>query len=295
MKLNNLNNKIIWYNINKEGYINKHLENKPAIYIYMKNSLSNNEFNCYIGSTINLSARISSHRCQINNFNNYKYTNKRTLFYELIIKHGWENFQFGILEYIDLSFVKDIKQKKEIILEKEQYYLNNINPSLNSYKKATSSLGVKRSLAFSIKMSKIRRGKSIRSNKKINNTIRIITEETKSKISLKNQGINVKVFDKLNNLINEFASIRSTAKFFNVHPKTINNIYKTGKSFDEFIYKFELKDNRISIYDINKNIIDTFDNSKKVSIHYNIPSSTLSDYIKSNKLYKNKFYFSKHA
>lgn len=292
MKISNLKKKIIWYNINKEGYIDKPLENKPAIYIYMKNSLSNKEFDSYIGSTINLSARISSHRCQINN---YKYTNKRTLFYESIIKHNWENFQFGILEYIDLSSVTDTKQKKEIILEKEQYYLNNINPSLNSYKKATSSLGVKRSLAFSIKMSKIRRGKSIRLNKKINNTVRIITEETKSKISLKNQGINVKVFDKFNNLINEFVSIRSTAKFFNVHPKTINKIYKTGKSFDDFIYKFELKDNRIYIYDINKNILNTFDNSKKVSIHYNIPSSTLSDYIKSNKLYKNKFYFSKHA
>jgi len=65
----------------------------------------------------------------------------------------------GVLEYIDLSQIADSKDKKLIILDKEQYYLNILNPFLNLYKKANSSLGAKRSPNFSIKASKIRRGK----------------------------------------------------------------------------------------------------------------------------------------
>jgi len=38
-------------------------------------------------------------------------------------------------------------------------------------------------------------------------------------------------------------------------------------------------------------LIKTLDNIKKTSIWFNIPKNTIGDYIKSGKLYKNKFYF----
>jgi hypothetical protein len=198
-----------------------------------------------------------------------------------------------VLEYIDLSNNIDIKLKKKIILDKEQYYIDNLNPTLNTYKIANSSLGTKRDIIFCLNMSKIRRGKSINYSSKPNNIVKIVTPETRSKISLTNQGINVKIFDKFNNFIYEFSSIRSTAKHFGVHPKTIGNIYRTGKSFDEFIYKFTIKDTRICVYNINNELINILDNLKKTSLFYDISSSTLSDYIKSGKLYKNKYYFCK--
>jgi hypothetical protein len=142
-------------------------------------------------------------------------------------------------------------------------------------------------------MSQLRRGIPKKLNNQNIKIPRLVTNETKLKISLNNQGIKVKVFDRFHNLIYEFSSIRNTAKFFNVDPKTINNIYKTGKSFDEYIYKFEPKDTKIYVYNVNNYLINILDNSKKASIFYKIPSSTLSNYIKSNKLYKNRFYFSK--
>ena len=55
------------------------------------------------------------------------------------------------------------KTKREILLLREQYYLDNINPSLNVCKKADSPLGVKRNKMFSINLSKSRRGINIRS------------------------------------------------------------------------------------------------------------------------------------
>lgn len=37
----------------------------------------------------------------------------------------------AILEYLDLKDVTDTLQKRRVLLLKEQYYLDNINPSLN--------------------------------------------------------------------------------------------------------------------------------------------------------------------
>jgi DNA-binding XRE family transcriptional regulator len=60
--------------------------------------------------------------------------------------------KFGVLEYLDLSNVTSIEEKKKIRLEKEQYYLNNMNPSLNICKAVSSSLGLKRNTIFSINL-----------------------------------------------------------------------------------------------------------------------------------------------
>jgi hypothetical protein len=83
----------------------------------------------------------------------------------------------------------------------------------------------------------------------------------------------------------------SAAKYFNVDRSIIKRIYKTGISYDNFIYKFENKDLRISVYDNNNKLINIFNNKLETSIAYNIPSTTLYRYIKTGKLYKNKYYF----
>ena len=111
-------------------------------------------------------------------------------------------------------------------------------------------------------------------------------------ISSRCQGVSVKVFDKNNNLITEFPTITSAASHFGVYGKTIGMIFKTGKSYDDYTYKFEVRDTRIWIYNSsNKELIKTLDSIKKTSEWSNIPESTISDYIKSGKLYKNKYYF----
>jgi hypothetical protein len=105
------------------------------------------------------------------------------------------------------------------------------------------------------------------------------------------QEINVKIFDKFNNLIHIFPTIKSAAKHLRVRHCSITKIFKTGISYDEYTYKFELKDLRIRIYDYNNKFIETLQNAKIVSTKYNILRSTLSNYIKSGKLYKNKYFF----
>jgi hypothetical protein len=109
---------------------------------------------------------------------------------------------------------------------------------------------------FSINLSKARKGKKIKKSSFNNNIVKLITPEIKSKLSLRNKGVDVKVLDKSNKLIYQLLDksnkliyqlpiITKTAKFFNISTKTISRIYYTGKPFDDFIYKFNVKDNRI--------------------------------------------------
>jgi hypothetical protein len=91
--------------------------------------------------------------------------------------------------------------------------------------------------------------------------------------------------------LNQFPTITSATRHLGVNTKTICMIFKTGKSYDNFIYKFKVKDNRIWIYDNNYKLIITSYSLKKVSKWSKIPTYTISDYIKLGKLYKNKYYF----
>ncbi len=281
---------IIWYDIDKNGYINKSLKNQTAVYIYMKIRHFDSKACYYVGSTNQLASRISSHRSLVINWDKHKKKGS-SIFYISIRKHGWLNFKFGILEYVDLSNLTDTEQKKKTLLEREQYYLDNINPSLNTRKIAYSPLGVKRDRMFSVNLSKSRRGKSIKSFIKDNIIPKVVSSETKLKISLRCQGVSVKVFDKSNNLVKQFPTITSAALHFGVSTRTLSMIYKTGKSYDDYIYKFKVKDIRVWIYDSNNKFIKILDNIIKTSLWSKIPESTLSNYIKSGKLYKNKYYF----
>jgi hypothetical protein len=59
-----LKNKILWYNINNKGYIEGELEYKPAVYIFMKRC---EEKYSYVGASLQLRNRLSSHRSRVNN------------------------------------------------------------------------------------------------------------------------------------------------------------------------------------------------------------------------------------
>jgi rRNA-processing protein FCF1 len=70
-----------------------------------------------------------------------------------------------------------------------------------------------------------------------NNEPKILTSETRLKMSLRTQGVKVKVFDKSYNLINEFPTIISVAKYFNVSRRTIGRYLDKDKLYNGFIFK----------------------------------------------------------
>lgn len=91
-------------------------------YIYkIKDSKNESEF--YIGSTTRFSSRKSHHKKNTNNKVSKKYWCK---LYQYIRANGnWDSFNMVILE-------EGEAENRNIIKQKEQEYINNMKPTLNS-------------------------------------------------------------------------------------------------------------------------------------------------------------------
>lgn len=275
-KTENLNIKIIpiisYYNVDKcKDIIYKENKNKSAIYRWV-NNINNKS---YIGSAVNLSNRLKTY-FSINTLKKIL-TKESSMIYKAILKYNYSNFRLEILEYC----------KKDVLLGREQYYIDNLNPEYNILKFAGSRVGHKMNFNTKMAISIALRSRSVLNKFELKDNI------PKSNLSLRgwNNGISVKIFDSSNNFLNQFSDMKTAAKYIGVSKNTIYKIYKTNISYDNYIYIFEKKDFRIWIYDSNYKLIKVLDNVNKVSFIYNIPKSTLSLYIRSGKIYKNKYYF----
>jgi group I intron endonuclease len=103
-------------------------ENRGKTGIYRWINLDSN--NSYVGSSIDLGRRFRGY---------YNYThlthplNKGMVIYRALLKYGYSKFKLEILEYCD----------RENLHEREQYYLDLLNPKYNVLTKAGSILGYK--------------------------------------------------------------------------------------------------------------------------------------------------------
>lgn len=107
---------------------------KSGIY-KITNTLNNK---CYIGSAVDPKARIYTHKSQLSKGKHHS----------ILLQRAWnkyvcDNFLFTILEECE----------KEKLIEREQFYLDTLNPEYNIAKKAGNCLGVKFSKESSLKKS----------------------------------------------------------------------------------------------------------------------------------------------
>jgi group I intron endonuclease len=89
----------------------------------------------YVGSSADLSNRFSQYYSK-------KHLDRvlskgNSIIYSSILKYGYSNFSLQILEYCT----------PDVLLEREQYYIDLLKPSYNIYQVAGSPLGFKHSLA----------------------------------------------------------------------------------------------------------------------------------------------------
>src|SRR5579871_2752318 len=90
----------------------------------------------YIGSAVDLSKRLKIY------YSPYGLKRVDNYISRAIILHGHSAFSLSILEYINISHLsKDGLAKKTLILEREQHYLDILQPEYNILKIAGSSLG----------------------------------------------------------------------------------------------------------------------------------------------------------
>lgn len=124
--------------------------------IYSITNLINNKK--YIGSTINFSNRWSRHKHNLNRNNHCNEHLKNAW-----TKYGYSNFKFEVIEYVsDLS----------ILIEREQFWINNIKPEYNKRLIAENNIG--------FKMTEEQKERRKNSGKYKN---RIVTDEWKKRMS----------------------------------------------------------------------------------------------------------------
>lgn len=91
--------------------------------IYMVRNKINGDF--YIGSTINLKTRESNHR----------YRNKthkgNSIVRNAVLKYGEDNFEFIVLDYYIFGDFATREYINEILVSREQYYVDNLKPKYN--------------------------------------------------------------------------------------------------------------------------------------------------------------------
>lgn len=187
----------------------------------------------YIGSAFNIKIRLSLYF----NFNHLE-DNKTMKICNALRVHGYSAFSLSILEYINIENLSK-SESKELILRREQYYLDTFTPEYNILKIAGSRLGSfhledtiqkmkdakkgnTHSLEVRLKISEGNKGKLLNIPK---------TKEHKENIS-KILGTTIYVYDSENlTLLYTFTSARKAEEFLESSRPTILTYAKNGKLF----------------------------------------------------------------
>ncbi len=221
--------------IGSRSQIQKDLKGKCGIYQFINKE---DPSKTYVGSSINLWERIRYHIRTANNAN-YAYV---SLLYRGIAKYHWHGFKLIILELTN--------NDKDILLAREQYYLDLFKPYYNILTEAGSPAGRVLSIETREKMSLAHKrpegsgmfGKThSEETKKLFSLTRLgennsqwgkqLSESTKLALSItKGTAIYVYSADK-STLFNTFTSARKAAEHFNVHHQLILRHTKNGELF----------------------------------------------------------------
>src|SRR5690606_13201914 len=125
-------------------------DNKGKTRIYQWTHIESNK--TYIGSAVDLSKRFK-------NYFNKNYLNRFKKMYicNALLHHGYSAFSLSIVENIDISNLSK-EEARQLILSREQHYLNSILPGYNILPTAGSLLGFYHSSETKAKMSEAKKG-----------------------------------------------------------------------------------------------------------------------------------------
>ena len=204
----------------KESILN---DNKAKAGIYCWTNIDSGKK--YVGSSIDLYRRFMQ-------YYNMKYlirASEFSLICKALLKHGYSNFQLEVLEHCDPS----------IVIEKEQYYIDLLNPEYNILKVAGSSFGYKHTVESLKKMSEIAKNRSEETIAKLReaalgkkhseDTIAKLKEIASNRLKHPVEGIVVEVKDIQTGEITVYESLRSVARDFNTSISPIRSNFANGK------------------------------------------------------------------
>jgi group I intron endonuclease len=204
-----------------------------------------------VGSATNLSKRFRVYYSQLIIEKVLPINRSKSHILNAILKYGYSKFTIEILEYCD----------SDKCLEREQYYIDLLNPEYNILKTAGSSLGNKHTEETRTKMSSYKIGDKNpmfgKTGEKHSRFGKLHTEETRSKMSdsqkavyrlgrVKSEGagrpsqkIEVLRLDIKNNITTRYDSITAAALALNIRKSTIANYFARNQKFYKNQYAFK--------------------------------------------------------
>jgi group I intron endonuclease len=171
----------------------------------------------YVGSALNLTNRLSkyfSFRFLKRNIQSSKSRINNSL-----LKYGYNKFSLDIIEYCESS----------VLIEREQYYLDNLKPEYNILKKAGSSFGYKHSLETLLKFKKRKLSPEALMNLKLAKKGKAPTSPLRKINHLLATGHITTVVNKKDNTVKVYDSIRAVSRDIGINHVTILNYINTNK------------------------------------------------------------------
>ena len=217
---NNLNMNLLNLSLNKSG-------------IYLITNLVNGKK--YVGSSVVLKRRFKEYSNPLYITRNLKKGNSKLL--NALLKYGYLNFEFKILENIEFEPYQPKSEIRNLLLEREQHYIDEIKPEYNINQEAGNNLGRIYGEEVRRKMSLAKIGKP--GNKKgaiLSLESRVLFREKSG------MAIGITMLDENNKILDKFESIQIASDITGISRSRISRcarnirkeIIENGK-----VYKFK--------------------------------------------------------
>lgn len=205
---------VSYSNADKDKFI-IYKENKNKSGIYRWNNLVTGD--SYVGSALNLTNRLSKYFSPI--FLKRNILKSKSRINNSLLKYGYNNFSLDILEYCEPS----------VLIKREQYFIDTLNPKYNILKIAGSSLGYKHTRETLLKFKERKLSPEALVNLKLAKKGKTPTSPLRRINHLLATGHVTTVVNKKNNSIKIYDSIRAVSRDIGINHATILNYINTNK------------------------------------------------------------------
>ena len=263
---------------NDRNTLLKEYRNKSGIYLIHNNINGKN----YIGSGMDLGKRLATYYFPSRLWDERYISNS-------ILKYGHGSFSVVILHILSNTSTS----VKKCVIGKEQEYINLHKPVYNLNPIVGSSMGFKHSEESKRLITEFRKGKPLSSKTK-NRLIELFSGELNPFWSKVHSTVTLKKMSEsklgtLNPMFNKEKSKEFIEDMYKDKRGSNNPMFGKPKS-EETLAKMRKK---VYVYDNNKEFIITYDSIKFAVEDLYVAAETIKKYLDTDKMYKNKYFYSK--